>query len=118
MTLTDGSQFVMIQRRGAPGVSSKRCRARRETGATPSRRAWKRSNPHGARVFAIADALDALTVKRSYREAVGFEAAVTEIAARSGTAYDPQVIQSALKASDELKTYVGRIVMDTLQQGG
>jgi response regulator RpfG family c-di-GMP phosphodiesterase len=67
--------------------------------------------PHGARVFAIADALDALTVKRSYREALLFEAAVEVITAQSGTVYDPEVIQAALKASAELKSYVGRIVL-------
>jgi putative nucleotidyltransferase with HDIG domain len=72
--------------------------------------------PHGARVFAIADSLDALTVKRSYREPLVFEAAVSEITARSGTVYDPQVVQSALRASDELKAYVGRIVLDNLEQ--
>jgi putative nucleotidyltransferase with HDIG domain len=67
--------------------------------------------PHGARVFAIADALDALTVKRSYREALPFEAAVEVITAQSGTVYDPEVIQAALIASAELKSYVGRIVL-------
>jgi putative nucleotidyltransferase with HDIG domain len=67
--------------------------------------------PHGARVFAIADTLDALTVKRPYREALLFDAAVEEITARSGTVYDPEVIQSALEASAELKSYVGRIVL-------
>jgi putative nucleotidyltransferase with HDIG domain len=72
--------------------------------------------PHGARVFAIADALDALTVKRPYREALVFEEAVEVITAESGTVYDPEVIQSALEVSDELKAYVGRIVMDNLEQ--
>ena len=71
---------------------------------------------HGARVFAIADALDALTVKRPYREALVFEAAAAEITARSGTVYDPQVVRSALSVSGELKAYVGRIVMDNLAQ--
>jgi len=74
--------------------------------------------PHGARVFAIADALDALTVKRAYREPLGFDAAVRVITSESGTVYDPEVVQSALRSSDELEAYVGRIVMDTLQQGG
>lgn len=69
------------------------------------------SIPHGARVFAIADALDALTVKRPYREALLFDAAVDEITARSGTVYDPQMIQAALTASAELKSYIGRIVL-------
>jgi putative nucleotidyltransferase with HDIG domain len=67
--------------------------------------------PRGARVFAIADALDALTVKRPYREALMFDAAVEEITERSGTIYDPEMIQAALTASAELKSYIGRIVL-------
>ena len=67
--------------------------------------------PHGARVFAIADALDALTFKRPYREALLFDAAVEEITARSGTVYDPEMIQAALTASAELRSYIGRIVL-------
>jgi len=67
--------------------------------------------PHGARVFAIANALDALTVRRPYREALLFDGAVEEIIQRSGTIYDPSVIQAALKASDELRSYIGRIVL-------
>ncbi len=77
--------------------------------------------PHGARVFAVADALDALTVKRTYREAVSFEDALEEIVRASGRVYDPSVIQAALKASTELKEYIGKIVfsgMDHKQTPG
>ena len=73
--------------------------------------------PHGARVFAIADVLDALTVKRPYREALSFEAALEEIIRESGTIYDPAVVQSALKASAALKDYVGRIVFSGMDHG-
>lgn len=66
--------------------------------------------PRGARVFAVADALDALTVNRSYHNALSFEDALEEIIKESGTIYDPSVTQAALKASDELNEYVGRIV--------
>jgi putative nucleotidyltransferase with HDIG domain len=66
--------------------------------------------PHGARVFAVADALDALTVKRPYREALPFERALEEIIKSSGKIFDPTVLQAALKAADELKEYIGRIV--------
>jgi putative nucleotidyltransferase with HDIG domain len=66
--------------------------------------------PHGARVFAVADALDALTVKRPYREALSFEGALDEIVKESGKVFDPGVMQAALKAADELREYVGRIV--------
>lgn len=58
----------------------------------------------------MADALDALTVKRPYREALSFEGALEEIIKSSGRIFDPAVLQAALKAADELKEYVGRIV--------
>jgi putative nucleotidyltransferase with HDIG domain len=67
--------------------------------------------PHGARVFAAADALDALTVKRPYREALPFEDALDVIMKESGSIYDPDVIQALLSAAGELKGYVGRIVI-------
>jgi putative nucleotidyltransferase with HDIG domain len=66
--------------------------------------------PHGARVFAVADALDALTVTRPYRRAVPFESAVDEILRASGTIFDPAVVEAFLKASDDLRELVGRIV--------
>jgi putative nucleotidyltransferase with HDIG domain len=73
--------------------------------------------PHGARVFAAADALDALTVKRSYREALPFEQALDVIMQESGTVYDPSVIQGMLGAAGELEEYVGRIVIDGMDHG-
>ncbi len=69
--------------------------------------------PHGARVFAVADALDALTVTRPYRLAIPFDAAVEEILRASGTIFDPIVVEAFLKASDELKEMVGRIIFDS-----
>ena len=48
--------------------------------------------PLAARVFAIADTLDALTSDRPYRKAVGFAAAREEIHRGAGTQFDPAVI--------------------------
>jgi HD-GYP domain-containing protein (c-di-GMP phosphodiesterase class II) len=56
------------------------------------------------------NAIDALTVKRPYREPISFEGAFEEIISSSGKIYDPAVIQAALKASGELREYIGRIV--------
>jgi putative nucleotidyltransferase with HDIG domain len=70
--------------------------------------------PYGARVFAAADALDALTVKRPYREALSFEDAQEEIRKASGTMFDPAVIEGFFKASEELKEYTGRIIFDAM----
>ncbi len=69
--------------------------------------------PHGARVFAVADALDALTVTRPYRKAISFEAAQEEILSGSGKAFDPSVVEAFCKASDELQEMVGRIVFES-----
>ena len=73
--------------------------------------------PHEARVFAVADAIDALTVKRPYREALSFERALEEIVKASGHVYDPSVLQAALTMSAVLKDYIGRVVINSREQG-
>jgi putative nucleotidyltransferase with HDIG domain len=47
----------------------------------------------GARIFAVADTLDAITSDRPYRRANTFEAARAEILRCSGTQFDPEVIK-------------------------
>lgn len=74
--------------------------------------------PHGARVFALADTLDALTVKRSYRDALSFDDAMDEIARSSGVIFDPDVMQAASTVSGELREYVGRIVFNPADSDG
>ena len=48
--------------------------------------------PLGARIFSIADALDAITSDRPYRPASTWEEAAAEIAAGAGTQFDPEVV--------------------------
>jgi response regulator RpfG family c-di-GMP phosphodiesterase len=48
--------------------------------------------PIGARIFSIADALDAMTSNRSYRPAGTWDDAASEIARRAGTQFDPEVV--------------------------
>jgi diguanylate cyclase (GGDEF)-like protein len=50
--------------------------------------------PIAARVFAVADALDAMTSDRPYRSAGTWDAAVTELVAQAGRQFDPDVIDS------------------------
>jgi len=50
--------------------------------------------PLAARVFAIADTLDALTTDRPYRKAVGWNAARTIIHEGAGTQFDPAMIEA------------------------
>jgi HD-GYP domain-containing protein (c-di-GMP phosphodiesterase class II) len=71
--------------------------------------------PRGSRVFAVADALDALTVTRPYHKAQPFDEVSDMIMAESGRLYDPAVVEAFLHASTELKAYIGKtlITMDT-----
>jgi cyclic di-GMP phosphodiesterase len=48
--------------------------------------------PLGARIFSVADALDAITSDRPYRSAASWDDAVAEIVERAGSQFDPQVV--------------------------
>jgi putative nucleotidyltransferase with HDIG domain len=58
--------------------------------------------PVGARIFAVADTLDAITSDRPYRAARSFDSARAEILRCSGTQFDPAVVETFLKIPDEL----------------
>ena len=58
--------------------------------------------PIGSRIFALADALDAITSDRPYRKARSFDAAREEILRCSGTQFDPNVVEVFLKIPNEL----------------
>ena len=53
--------------------------------------------PLAARVFAVADAFDALTSDRPYRAAWSEEAAILYLRERAGTHYDPAVVAALLR---------------------
>jgi ribonuclease P protein subunit RPR2 len=50
--------------------------------------------PLGARIFAVADALDALTNHRPYREGRNWRVSRNEIVAQAGRQFDPQVVDA------------------------
>jgi len=58
--------------------------------------------PIGARIFAVADALDAMTSNRPYRKLRSFEDASREIVMGSGTQFDPAVVEEYLKIPNEM----------------
>jgi putative nucleotidyltransferase with HDIG domain len=58
--------------------------------------------PIGARIFAVADAMDAITSDRPYRKARSFDEARQEILRCSGTQFDPNVVEVFLKIPNEL----------------
>jgi putative nucleotidyltransferase with HDIG domain len=49
--------------------------------------------PLGARIFAIADTLDAMTSDRPYRKGAPVEAATKEIIHGAGGQFDPEIVQ-------------------------
>jgi HD-GYP domain-containing protein (c-di-GMP phosphodiesterase class II) len=58
--------------------------------------------PMGARIFAVADTLDAITSDRPYRKATSFAAARAEIKRCAGTQFDPRVVEVYLSLPDQL----------------
>jgi HD-GYP domain-containing protein (c-di-GMP phosphodiesterase class II) len=58
--------------------------------------------PLGARIFAIADTLDAITSDRPYRKGLSFAQAREEIAHCSGSQFDPQIVKVFLSMPIEL----------------
>jgi response regulator RpfG family c-di-GMP phosphodiesterase len=58
--------------------------------------------PLGARVFAVADALDAITSDRPYRRARSWEAARRELVAESARQFDPDVVSAFVAIESRL----------------
>jgi putative nucleotidyltransferase with HDIG domain len=58
--------------------------------------------PLGARIFSIADTLDAMTSDRPYRRAKSFEEARKEIKKWSGRQFDPAIVDVFLSMPDEI----------------
>ncbi len=58
--------------------------------------------PLGARIFAVADTLDAMTSDRSYRQALPFSEARAEIAREAGRQFDPEVVKVFLSFPEQI----------------
>ena len=58
--------------------------------------------PLGARIFSVADTLDAMTVDRPYRQAQSYQAAREEIVRWSGKQFDPEVVHSFLDIREDI----------------
>jgi len=59
--------------------------------------------PLGARIFAVADALDAMTSHRPYRRAMSWQAARTEILEQRKRQFDPDIVDAFVSAEKDLK---------------
>lgn len=60
--------------------------------------------PLGARIMAVADAFEAMVYGRPYRERMDIPSAVKEIKKKSGTQFDPRVVEAFLKVVKKIKT--------------
>ncbi len=73
--------------------------------------------PLGARIFAIADSLDAMTSDRPYRKGTTFATATEEILRCAGKQFDPHIVEVFLAMPNEtwsaLRTDVGRLSSPT-----
>ncbi|RKY31887.1 MAG: hypothetical protein DRP74_03910 [Candidatus Omnitrophota bacterium] len=59
--------------------------------------------PLGARIMAVADAFEAMVYGRPYRERKDIRSAIKEIKKKSGTQFDPKVVESFLKVIKKIK---------------
>ena len=71
--------------------------------------------PLGARILAVADALDAMTSDRPYREARTFAYAKAEILKGSGTHFDPEVVTAFIKSQREIEELLSEPPHDEVQ---
>ena len=58
--------------------------------------------PQGARIMAVADAFEAMVYGMPYRERMDVEFAIKEIKKKSGTQFDPKVVEAFLRVSRKL----------------
>jgi HD-GYP domain-containing protein (c-di-GMP phosphodiesterase class II) len=68
--------------------------------------------PFGARIFAVADTLDAMTCDRPYRGALPFWVARKEIADESGRQFDPVIVKAFLTIPEEVWIQIRREVAE------
>jgi putative nucleotidyltransferase with HDIG domain len=77
--------------------------------------------PLGARIFVVADTLDAMTSDRPYRQALPFSAAQAEIIRESGRQFDPEVVRVFLSIPqqtwDDIRLEVAGIRLGPLMTG-
>lgn len=64
--------------------------------------------PIGARIFVVADSLDAMTSNRPYRPALHWDEAVAEILHGRGTQFDPEVVDAFQRCEAMLQQATGQ----------
>ncbi|HEY2603298.1 MAG TPA: HD domain-containing phosphohydrolase [Thermoleophilaceae bacterium] len=79
-----------------------RCHHERWDGDGYPDRIKGRDIPLAARIFAVADTLDAITTDRPYRLGASIEDARVEIARGSGTQFDPEAVEALMAVPDHV----------------
>jgi ribonuclease P protein subunit RPR2 len=62
--------------------------------------------PRPARIFAVADSLDAITTDRPYRRAASIRNARAEIAAGAGGQFDPEAVEALMEVPDDVLEHI------------
>jgi HD-GYP domain-containing protein (c-di-GMP phosphodiesterase class II) len=62
----------------------------------------KEQIPQGARIMAVADAFEAMVYGRPYRERMDIGLAIKEIKKKSGTQFDPKIVEAFLKIAKKV----------------
>jgi len=62
--------------------------------------------PQGARIMAVADAFEAMVYGRPYRERKNIISAIKEVKKKSGSQFDPKVVDAFLKVIRKFNTKV------------
>jgi putative nucleotidyltransferase with HDIG domain len=65
--------------------------------------------PLNARIFAVMDTLDAMTSDRPYRAALPFAAVIRELETKSGTQFDPEIVEAFTRAPESTWLIQGRV---------
>jgi ribonuclease P protein subunit RPR2 len=60
--------------------------------------------PQSARIFAVADALEAITSDRPYRPASSWKTALSELRREAGAQFDPEVVEALEAREEQLRT--------------
>jgi diguanylate cyclase (GGDEF)-like protein/PAS domain S-box-containing protein len=75
------------------------------------------SIPLGARIIAVADALDAMTSARAHREPMSLNAALEQVNRLAGTQFDPNVASAAYCLTDVISEPVSLSTADAATDG-
>ena len=63
----------------------------------------KEQIPLGARIMAVVDAFEAMTVERPYKKRLTIDAAINELKSHSGTQFDPKVVHAFVELCQQKK---------------